>query len=79
MFRTNRICNPTVKLSKYKFINKLLGGVTLFINLFYLFILYIDYKIIDWCNSHPKFTSNSEIFQVTPSVILSNVISLNIF
>ena len=27
MFRTYRICNPTMKFSKYKFINKLLGGV----------------------------------------------------
>ena len=27
--RTYRTCNPTVEFSKYKFINKLLGGVTL--------------------------------------------------
>ena len=47
MFKIYRTCNPMIKFSKYKFINKLLGGVTLFINLFYLFILYIDYKIID--------------------------------
>ena len=29
MFRTYRTCNPTMKFSKYKFINKLLGGVIL--------------------------------------------------
>ena len=29
MFRTNRTCNPKVEFSKYKFINKLLDGVTL--------------------------------------------------
>ena len=30
MFKTNRICNPTVELSKYKLNNKLLDGVPLF-------------------------------------------------
>ena len=30
MFRTYRICNPTLEFSKYNFINKLLGNVTLF-------------------------------------------------
>ena len=30
MLRTYRKCNPTVGLSKYKFNNKLLGGVTFF-------------------------------------------------
>ena len=30
LFRTYRTCNPTVEFSKYKFINKLLGGVILF-------------------------------------------------
>ena len=29
IFRTYRTYNPTMKFSKYKFINKLLGGVTL--------------------------------------------------
>ena len=29
MFRTYKTCNPMVKFSKYKFINKLLDGVTL--------------------------------------------------
>ena len=29
MFRTYRTCNPMVKFSKYKFINKLSGGVIL--------------------------------------------------
>ena len=29
MFRRYKTCNPTMKFSKYKFINKLLGGVTL--------------------------------------------------
>ena len=29
MFRTYRTCNSIVEFSKYKFINKLLGGVTL--------------------------------------------------
>ena len=29
MFRTYKTCNPMVKFSKYKFINKLLGDVTL--------------------------------------------------
>ena len=31
MFRTYRTCSPTVKFSKYKFINNLLGGVLLLI------------------------------------------------
>ena len=30
MLRTYRKCNPTVRYSKYKFNNKLLGGVTFF-------------------------------------------------
>ena len=30
MLRTYRTCNSTVGFLKYKFINKLLGGVTLF-------------------------------------------------
>ena len=47
MLRPYRTCNLTFGFLKYEFSNKLLGGVTLFINLFYLFILYIDYKIID--------------------------------
>ena len=29
MLRTYRICNWTVRISKYEFYNKLLGGVTL--------------------------------------------------
>ena len=29
MFRTYRTCNPTVKFSKYKFINYLLDGIIL--------------------------------------------------
>ena len=29
MFKTYRTCNPMVEFSKYKFINKLLGDVTL--------------------------------------------------
>ena len=29
MLKTYRICNPTVRFSKYEFNNKLLGGVTL--------------------------------------------------
>ena len=29
MLRTYRICNPTVRFSKYEFNNKLLGGVIL--------------------------------------------------
>ena len=30
MFRTYKTCNPMMELSKYKFVNKLLGGITLF-------------------------------------------------
>ena len=30
MLRTYRICNPTIGFPKYKFNNKLLGGVTFF-------------------------------------------------
>ena len=30
MLRTYRKCNPTVRFSKYKFNNKLLGGVIFF-------------------------------------------------
>ena len=29
MFRTYRTCNPMMKFSNYKFINKLLGGIIL--------------------------------------------------
>ena len=37
MLRTYSTCNPTVEFSKYKFINKLLCGVTLFYIYIYIY------------------------------------------
>ena len=59
MFKTYRTYNLTVEFSKYKFINKLLGGVTLlkvtpgvtWIQLIYIYIYYI----IVLCGEEPLF------------------------
>ena len=49
MFRIHRTCNPTLEFSKYKFNNKLLDGITLFIitsSVTWTQLMYIRYFVL---------------------------------